>query len=93
MPIAAVEIEVSLQSYEQQTRDGKHKEYHHSTRSKVDNFGLVIATCKELGIAVIAYSYAHAHLLWPFPSTHTQQSAWSWIAHWSHQESSGPRGR
>jgi len=37
MPVAAVEIEVNLQSYEQQTKD-------------------VIATCKELGIAVIAYS-------------------------------------
>ncbi|KAH9964607.1 aldo/keto reductase [Russula dissimulans] len=36
-PIAAVEIEVSLQAYEQQTKD-------------------VISACKELGIAVIAYS-------------------------------------
>ncbi|KAF8494654.1 aldo/keto reductase [Russula emetica] len=36
-PIAAVEIEISLQAYEQQTKD-------------------VIATCKELGIAVVAYS-------------------------------------
>jgi len=36
-PIAAVEIEVSLQAYEQQTKD-------------------VISTCKELGIAVVAYS-------------------------------------
>ncbi|KAH9997726.1 aldo/keto reductase [Russula compacta] len=37
MPVVAVEIEVSLQAYEQQTKD-------------------VIATCKELGIAIIAYS-------------------------------------
>ncbi|KAI9460517.1 NADP-dependent oxidoreductase domain-containing protein, partial [Lactarius psammicola] len=37
MPVAAVEIEVSLQVYEQQTKD-------------------VIAACKELSIAVIAYS-------------------------------------
>jgi len=37
MPVAAVEIEVSLQAYEEQTKD-------------------VIATCKELDIAVIAYS-------------------------------------
>jgi pyridoxine 4-dehydrogenase len=37
MPVAAVEIEVSLQAYEQQTKD-------------------VIATCKELGIPVVAYS-------------------------------------
>ncbi|KAH9004089.1 aldo/keto reductase [Lactarius hatsudake] len=37
MPVAAVEIEVSLQAYEEQTKD-------------------VIATCKELSIAVIAYS-------------------------------------
>jgi len=36
-PIAAVEIEVSPQAYEQQTKD-------------------VIATCNELGIAVLAYS-------------------------------------
>jgi pyridoxine 4-dehydrogenase len=35
--VTAVEIEVSLQAYEQQTKD-------------------VIATCKELGIAVVAYS-------------------------------------
>ncbi|KAI0257207.1 aldo/keto reductase [Lactifluus subvellereus] len=54
MPVAAVEIEVNLQAYEQQTKD-------------------VIATCKELGIPVIAYSYVH--LLSPFPLTHTQQSA------------------
>ena len=84
MPVAAIEIEVSLQSYEQQTRDGKNKEYLHYTRNKVDNFGLVIATCKELGIAVIAYSYVH--LLSPFHPTHTQQSAWSWTTHRSHQE-------
>ncbi|KAI9460518.1 aldo/keto reductase [Lactarius psammicola] len=38
MPVAAVEIEVSLQAYDQPTKD-------------------VIATCKELSIAVIAYSY------------------------------------
>jgi len=37
MPVAAVEIEVSLQAYEQETKD-------------------VIATCKELGIAITAYS-------------------------------------
>ncbi|KAH9991765.1 aldo/keto reductase [Russula vinacea] len=36
MPVAVVEIEVSPQAYEQQTKD-------------------VIATCKELGITVIAY--------------------------------------
>ncbi|KAI9456301.1 aldo/keto reductase [Russula earlei] len=36
-PVAAVEIEVSLQAYERQTKD-------------------VIATCKELGITLIAYS-------------------------------------
>ncbi|KAI0304549.1 aldo/keto reductase [Russula brevipes] len=37
MPVAAVEIEVSLQAYEQQAKD-------------------VIATCNELGIALVAYS-------------------------------------
>ncbi|KAI0291851.1 aldo/keto reductase [Russula brevipes] len=37
MPVAAIEIEVSLQAYRRQTKD-------------------VIATCKELGIAVIGYS-------------------------------------
>jgi len=36
-PVTVVEIEVSLQAYEQQTKD-------------------VIATCKELGITVVAYS-------------------------------------
>lgn len=44
-PVTAVEIEVSISSYEQQTKD-------------------VIATAKELGIAVVAYSYV------PFPLAH-----------------------
>jgi hypothetical protein len=48
-----VEIEVSLWSYEQQTKD-------------------VIATAKELGIAVVAYSYVHSWPIGitPLPLTH-----------------------
>ncbi|KAH9065810.1 aldo/keto reductase [Lactarius vividus] len=46
IPVAAVEIEVSLQAYEEQTKD-------------------VIATCKELSIAVVAYSYVHRPPLCP----------------------------
>jgi hypothetical protein len=37
MPVAAVEIEVSLQAYEQQTKDGKNKQYLQYSPSKVDN--------------------------------------------------------
>ncbi|KAI0278907.1 Aldo/keto reductase family-domain-containing protein [Russula brevipes] len=71
-PVAAVEIEVSLQAYEQQTKD-------------------VIATCKELGIAVIAYSYALPSPTWPCPDS--PQPAWPWITHRSNQRSSRPRRR
>jgi len=46
--------------------------------------GLVIATCKELGIAVIAYSYAlllrHRLLL------NRKQPTRPWIAHRSYQK-------
>ena len=62
MPIAPVEIEVSPQSYEQQTKDGEHS--HSVSRLSAPRkligdsifVGLVIATCKELGIAIIVYS-------------------------------------
>ena len=65
MPVAVVEIEVSPQAYEQQTKDGKHSRIF--TRcfplcplpEILSIFiVLVIATCKELGITVIAYGYA-----------------------------------
>jgi hypothetical protein len=55
-PVAAVEIEVSLQAYEQQTKDGK--DYHYFLHSLEAHQCSVIATCQELGIAVVAYSYA-----------------------------------
>ena len=57
MPVAAVEIEVSLQSYEQQTKDGRHRHSSLHSREKPNEFDSVIATCKELSIPVIAYSY------------------------------------
>jgi pyridoxine 4-dehydrogenase len=62
MPIASVEIEVSPQSYEQRTKDGEHRPYFSclsAPRKLIDDsifMGLVIPTCKELGIAVVAYS-------------------------------------
>lgn len=59
MPVAAVEIGVNLKSYDQQTKDGMHWHISLSTPREVHLMfpGLVIATCKELGIAVVAYGY------------------------------------
>ena len=59
MPVAAVEIEVSLQSYEQKTKDGRQRPSSRCvfSREKPDAFDSVIATCKELSIPIIAYSY------------------------------------
>ena len=64
MPIVAVEIEISLQAYETQTKDGgyrnlisrrgRHSPFIGSLQIPVS----VIATCKELGITTIGYSYA-----------------------------------
>ncbi|KAH9982820.1 NADP-dependent oxidoreductase domain-containing protein [Lactifluus volemus] len=51
MPVAAVEIQVSLQAYEWRIRD-------------------TIAACKELGIAVIAYSPLGRGQLAPLPKAH-----------------------
>ena len=53
-PIAAVEIEVSLWSYEEETKKGAYM----TTFSRVLNLTatIVIETAKELGIAVVAYS-------------------------------------
>lgn len=89
MPVAAVEIEVSLQAYEQQTKDGKHIITTVLHPLEAHQYS-VIATCKELGIAVIAYSYAPSP---PSPPSHRrlllkhfQQSARSWITHRSDQE-------
>ena len=62
MPIAPVEIEVSPQSYEQQTKDGEHSHYFSRLSAPRKLIGdsifvsLVIATCKGLEIAVIVYS-------------------------------------
>jgi len=75
MPVAAVEIGVNLKSYDQQTKDGRH--WHISlsiSRKFIDVPGLVIATCKELGIAVVAYGYA-APFRWRFFLLNAQQSA------------------
>ena len=58
MPVAAVEIEVSLQAYEQQTQDGEPQTFIFFPLSRCSNdvHDSVIATCKELGIAVVACS-------------------------------------
>ena len=56
MPIAAVEIEVSLQAYGKETKDGKTN----CTPFPFPILGfiycLVIAICKMLDISIIAYS-------------------------------------
>ena len=60
MPVAAVEIGVNLKSYDQQTKDGRHWHISLSTHRGFIDVPvpvLVIATCKELGIAVVAYGY------------------------------------
>lgn len=58
MPVAAVEIGVNLKSYDQQTKDGRHWHISLSTHEEYTDVPvLVIATCKELGIAVVAYGY------------------------------------
>jgi hypothetical protein len=57
MPVAAVEIEVSLQVYGRETKDGKQLQLSPFQSGKFINVpGLVIASCKERGISVVAYS-------------------------------------
>ena len=61
MPIAAVEIEVSLQAHGKQTKDGKRLLYTFSLSYLALSYlrliiCLVIAICKKLDISVIAYS-------------------------------------
>ena len=57
MPVAAVEIEVSLQAYGRETKDGKQLQLFSFQSGKLISVpGSVIATCKERGISVIAYS-------------------------------------
>ena len=57
MPVAAVEIEVSLQAYGRETKDGKQLQiFPFPTGKFINVLDLVIATCKERGISVIAYS-------------------------------------
>jgi hypothetical protein len=69
MPVAAVEIQVSLQAYEWRMRDSKNHLCLLPLATGFHYYGLAIAACKELGIAVIAYSYAA--LISLFFSTHT----------------------
>ena len=57
MPVAAVEIEVSLQVCGPETKDGGQLQLFPSQPGMFINVpGLVIAACKERGISVIAYS-------------------------------------
>ena len=89
-PVAAVEIEVSLEAYEQKTKDGGHfwRSASLSTIRKLMHIhGLVIATCKELGIAVIAYSYALFFLSPPSPPSNRKQPTRPWITLWPYQKS------
>ena len=58
MSVAAVEIEISVQAYEQQTKDGRWRFIPLRFNSAQSHLGLVIATCQELGITNIGYSYA-----------------------------------
>jgi len=53
-------MEISLQAHEQKTKDGKHNHYFScfSIPFRAHHQYSVIATCEELGIAVVAYSYA-----------------------------------
>jgi hypothetical protein len=80
VPVAAVEIEVSLQAYEQQTKDGKH--YHSFFLHFLEAHQYsVIATCKELGIAVVAYSYAPSQLSLSSPPPETPPTARSVVGY------------
>jgi len=57
MPVAAVEIQVSLQAYGRETKDGKQLlPFPFQSGKFINVSALVIATCKERGISVIAYS-------------------------------------
>jgi NAD-specific glutamate dehydrogenase len=68
MSVAAVEVEISLQFYEQQAKDGKHTFLSVCSREKPYVFDSVIATCKELSIPILAYSYALSFL---FSASHS----------------------
>jgi hypothetical protein len=86
MPVAAVEIEVRLQAYEPQTREGGHWHFFplHPQEAYFVFLVLVTTTCEELGIATIAYSYALLSPSSPLPDP--QQPSWSWFTHRSDQE-------
>ena len=57
MPVAAVEIEVSLQAYGRETKDGKQLRLLPFQSGKLISVPYsVIATCEKRGINVIAYS-------------------------------------
>jgi hypothetical protein len=74
MSVAAVEIEVSLQAYEQETKDGG---YWNSLKFLLRSWEahpyscLVISTCQELGISVVAYSYVLLSQSSPLPDPPT----------------------
>jgi hypothetical protein len=93
MPVAAVEIEVSLQAYESETRDGKNWHFFplHPQEAYIVFLILVIATCEELGIATVAYSYALLSPLSPLPDP--KQPSWSRFTHWPNQEPFRPGRR
>ena len=55
-PIAAVEIEVSPWSYEEETKRGERTLHQLSPRAYPHPPRLVIATAKDLGVAVVAYA-------------------------------------
>jgi hypothetical protein len=80
MPVAAVEIEVSLQAYESQAREGKHLAPFSLTPSESLFLVSVTATCAELGIALVAYSYGFLSSS-SSPLSDPQQPSRSWITH------------
>jgi hypothetical protein len=70
-------IEVSLQAYESETRDGGHWYFFAllPQEAYIVFLVLVIATCEEHGIATVAYSYA---LLSPLsPLSDPKQPSWA----------------
>ena len=55
MPVVGVEVEVSLQAYGQETRDGEQRANYIPFLSGQVHAPL-LGTCKERGMGVIAYS-------------------------------------
>lgn len=89
MSVAAVEIEVSLQFYEQQAKDGEHTFF--SARSVVERN--LMHSIQWL-LLVKNYPFPSSHIRTHFRCSslrfaHPRQSTWSRVTHWSYQEPGG----